>query len=96
MQRYELRYRNLVQKLGGVGAVGSDGQVPDANEEQRRRRSCSVTGVYSGGDVPMESQRIDEEEEDPEFMAEMGKFQQQGTESFENLDFIHKFMRKII
>ncbi|KAL3102025.1 hypothetical protein niasHS_003434 [Heterodera schachtii] len=88
MQRYELRYRNLVQKLMNVSGVGANKSIDQCQQQQNwdenRRRSCSVTGAMvgtesgaAGTSLRMAGDQANgDEEEDTEFMAEMEKFQQ--------------------
>uniref|UniRef100_A0A1I8BU01 BTB domain-containing protein n=1 Tax=Meloidogyne hapla TaxID=6305 RepID=A0A1I8BU01_MELHA len=77
MPKYELRYRNLIQRICG-----------DKNSETpQRRRSCSVTGLLSGNvtssqhhansSLDIKRSLINDEEGDPEFMSEIGQFSTQ-------------------
>jgi hypothetical protein len=87
MQKYELRYRNLVQRFQS----GSGRMVQNAIPAQEKRRSCSVTFMGNGAETGNTNGaasinfaraatigELDETEDgDPEFMAEVGQFPQQ-------------------
>uniref|UniRef100_A0A915MGF4 Uncharacterized protein n=1 Tax=Meloidogyne javanica TaxID=6303 RepID=A0A915MGF4_MELJA len=86
MPKYELRYRNLVQRICG-----------DKNSEvTQRRRSCSVTGLGGGNitgnqhyvnsslDIKRSHVGIDEDEGDPEFVSEIGQFSTQQCINFQS------------
>jgi hypothetical protein len=77
MPKYELRYRNLVQRIYG----------DKISELPHRRRSCSVTGL-PGGSVngsqhvaisfsDIKRSHSDEEESDQEFVSEIRQFSTQ-------------------
>ncbi|CAK5041961.1 unnamed protein product [Meloidogyne enterolobii] len=86
MPKYELRYRNLVQRICG-----------DKNSDvTQRRRSCSVTGLGGGNitgsqhyvnsslDIKRSHVGIDEDEVDPEFVSEIGQFSTQHCTNFQS------------